>query len=880
MIKKVLSIFSILLLCTYIASCTTSGGGTTPDSNENDIKVMQINQLIQKLPTDIQIENEEQISQIIVLYDSLPISYRQQINGYDFVLESRVKIGALKVEVLINELPSIDNATLEDKTLIDDVNKAYNQLSDDAKALVSNYDKLTALNDLIEDLLAQIDARIQDVINAIDLFANKDLTLDDEASIINARNLYDALTQDQQPLVINYEKLVSAETKIVELKQIQSYIEQASVVVNLINNLPSESNLVITDKDTLESARQSYDNLSIEVQAYVTNISVLVSLEERMNVLEAAYSTAQEVIALINELPSVDSITLSDENKVEAARAKYNELSILAKTYVTNNSILTELEATLEQLQKAYDEANVVVNLINSLPSVDSIDLSYTDQVEATRTKYNELSTLAKTYVTNYDTLVSLEEKLEELDKNESENILDTISDVATSSTRETLILENDDATFTWSSSNKNLYVIDGDEAYINMAYQKHQSQKVTISVKITYKAGGSTTKSKIVTVNPIVFEDMPATPVATYFQSSATSSYKNYSTRYKTENTLFSTKAKDVLDIVYYAFAVPSANGTLSISYSSTYLKEVVAIRESSVRVVLSINGVSAETYTALDTIVSNATLLDTFVKNTMDLVDANYLDGVDLDWESSSGHIVNATKMNKLAQAFRTEMNNRQEANGTPYLLTAAIPATSWGAGTDRFNFKTLNDILDYVNMMSYDANKTNITSHVAPLYVSKSYSSYGFGAHYGTTLFTGYGLSKSKILIGAAGYGKVYSVTGTVNESSTCPGLGINGTLTKIDGVSGTHTSGTIFGHGIEILLKNSNYVKYTEYNSSNQIVGSYLYSKTDKIFVTYDSEEVLLAKYNYAKASTGMGIMCWAYTEDTADIYINVIYDDIY
>jgi hypothetical protein len=32
-----------------------------------------------------------------------------------------------------------------------------------------------------------------------------------------------------------------------------------------------------------------------------------------------------------------------------------------------------------------------------------------------------------------------------------------------------------------------------------------------------------------------------------------------------------------------------------------------------------------------------------------------------------------------------------------------------------------------------------------------------------------------------------------------------------------------------------------------------------------------------KYKYALSNEGMGIMCWAYTEDTADTYVNSIYD---
>ena len=36
-------------------------------------------------------------------------------------------------------------------------------------------------------------------------------------------------------------------------------------------------------------------------------------------------------------------------------------------------------------------------------------------------------------------------------------------------------------------------------------------------------------------------------------------------------------------------------------------------------------------------------------------------------------------------------------------------------------------------------------------------------------------------------------------------------------------------------------------------------------------------IIQIKDNYAVENKGMGIMCWAYTEDTADSYINSIYD---
>jgi GH18 family chitinase len=162
---------------------------------------------------------------------------------------------------------------------------------------------------------------------------------------------------------------------------------------------------------------------------------------------------------------------------------------------------------------------------------------------------------------------------------------------------------------------------------------------------------------------------------------------------------------------------------------------------------------------------------------------------------------------------------------------------------------------------------------------MYKSSNDGGYGFGVDYGVTLFVNAGLSRNKIIVGSAGYGKAYKVTGTVNQSSKYPGLGVRGTLTQISGLTGSYSSGTLFGNAIDTLIAGGKYVKYIEYNSSGKIVSSFLYSETDKIFVTYESEEVITAKYEFIKNYNGMGIMSWAYTEDTADRYINSIYEAI-
>ncbi len=762
MIKKFLGIFSIIILFSILIAC---GNKNTEDKSDiNDIKVNEINELIEKLPENIDINIETDIYKIIYLYDSLPNIYKDKVNSYQKVLEAKELINKLKEEQILKDL--------------------------------------------------------------------------------------------------------------------------ANIIINKINGLPSIDSIKLSDKEEVLNVKSEYDKLEINVKQLVTNYGVLESLIEQLNKLQEELDQeeyykqlANEVVILISNLPSVDNISLTDKQTIINVRNAYNDLAVEAKVYVSNLNKLEIVESKLNELEQAFSDAKIFNDLINTLPDVSNLKITNKTDVVNARNIYNNLSELAKTYVTNLEKLIALEERLIELQNEEESSILDCISDVATSTTVDTLILENDKATFTWSSSNKNLYVINGNEARVNIAYQKHQFQKVIVYVKINYQNGTSKTLSKEITVSPVLFNDLPSTPVATYFASESYSSYKTYSTRYQTEKTTFSIKAKNVLDIVYYAFAIPRSDGTIYIENMTTF-NEVIKIRESGIRVVLSIKGVNKETFDAFNTITKDDNLINTFVTNIMDLIDKNYLDGVDLDWESvSESQKVNAAQMNKLVKALRAEMNKRQEENGSNYLLTAAIPGTSWGAGSDRFDFTTLNNYLDYVNMMSYDSNKEYITSHLAPLYKSSNDNGYGFGVDYATNLFASKGLSKSKIIIGAAGYGKLYKITGTINASATYPALGISGELTSVSGIAGSFDSGTLYGNAVVTLMNNSNYKKYTEYNSSGKIVGTYLYSQVDQIFVTYEGSETVLAKYNYAKSYTGMGIMCWAYTEDTSDTYVNTIYDAI-
>ena len=74
--------------------------------------------------------------------------------------------------------------------------------------------------------------------------------------------------------------------------------------------------------------------------------------------------------------------------------------------------------------------------------------------------------------------------------------------------------------------------------------------------------------------------------------------------------------------------------------------------------------------------------------------LINFNHFDVLDIDWETVSDSVrVVASNLNLLVEELREEMTKRQAENGTPYFLSCAVPANSWGTVSSRFDFVTLD-------------------------------------------------------------------------------------------------------------------------------------------------------------------------------------------
>ena len=811
-------------------------------------------------------------------------NYQDLLDMLEEIKTEENKLKAKPVIDYIDALPNVEDLVYDDRNKVAQARLRYNALNVNVRSYVTNLDKLISLENRIKELKT-----IQEYIElaeGIDNEINNLPTLDkldvkDNEQLILVRSHYDNSKDEVKAYVTKLDVLVSLENKMVEL----------------INNHEYNVRFYLNG-GSLEGA-------SSVIEQDVTSFTI--------NYYSTGFFTYYE-----NEIFLYKTSLMGSSDSFLYAYKVGLSYNNVTKTYtvdgfVNNGTALTEEKRTSEYyLLVSEQNSNGMANL-NSIKLGDNIYFNkqlpngnqanvdikvnvkrYDENADFAVIKYKGVNTLPIPIKAGYDFMGWYKESLYLNEVKEvsdetilyakwlvnhsditADTILNCVSDVVESDTLDMLILEDDDASYEWSSSNPNLYQINGNEGKTSKIYQTHKKQNVTISCKIKYKNGSTVTKQKNIIINPVKYAPFTDTPISTYFAVGAAYAYKKYNQRYLKDGTMFSETTKEVLEILNYSFAVPTANGGLNLS-SPSYLEETKLLKEHDVRQVMVINGVGSDTSKYFYDITKDENLLKTFINNIMNMVEQYNFDGVDLDWEYvSSSYPVVASQVNALVKGLREEMDNRQDEGGSSYLLTAAIPSSSWGLSTSRWDFPTLNKYLDYINIMSYDLNNSSKATHVSALYSSANDGGYGFGGVYGINNITALGFDRNKLIIGCAGYGKAYNVTGTANNPNY-PALGASASLTQVSGIDGSFASGTLYGNAIEEIVKRGGYIEYNERDSKGNFVASYLYNPTTKIFITYDSTLAVKEKYKYAKSMNGVGLMCWAYTEDTSDHYLDAIY----
>ena len=245
-------------------------------------------------------------------------------------------------------IDAIGEVTLESGDAIDAARTAYDKLPEAKKALVDNYEKLTAAEEAYTALVDAAAAKaVDDLIDAIG-----EVTLESGDAIKAARAAYDALTDTQKELVKNYEKLTAAEEAYTALVDAAA----AKAVDDLIDAI---GEVTADSGDAIKAARAAYDALTDTQKELVKNYEKLLAAEELYEELTAsAAAIAQKAAEEAKQAQEeAEAAQKAAEEAVEAAKAAQEAAEAAAAKAAEDNTAAEEARKAAEAAQAAAEAA-------------------------------------------------------------------------------------------------------------------------------------------------------------------------------------------------------------------------------------------------------------------------------------------------------------------------------------------------------------------------------------------------------------------------------------------------------------------------------------------------------------------------------------------
>lgn len=455
---------------------------------ENQRAVDKVKELINQLPKTIEITDKPAIEAARFAYNELTKEQQSNVTNYTVLESAEEKLKIVEAEnsqpelgasvkavtQLIDNLPGMNQITLEHGALIKATVKAFNALSVEDQKKVPNAFQLTIVKAMYEELeLQENQNKAHALIKTISSLPTVSLVdLTNESDVLQAKVAYDQLTAEQKKLVTNYTVLSQLEAQLESLKKAAlavktaisefptasqiteehratiektrimyaalsasqkklvtnySLLEQAELtlvanqaelvkkLVQSINEWPAV--ITLANEQAIIAARKTYDSLAFTEQKAIVNYATLQSAEAQLAALLNADKTAAFVVeTMINDLPII--VTLNDEAMIEAARKAYQSLSASQKLFISNIAILTKAEQQFAALiDDNRKEARKVMDKIERLPTKANLKLSDKKALQDAREQYNTLKTIQKKYVDNYAQLLALEKQLILLEK-------------------------------------------------------------------------------------------------------------------------------------------------------------------------------------------------------------------------------------------------------------------------------------------------------------------------------------------------------------------------------------------------------------------------------------------------------------------------------
>ena len=349
--------------------------------------------LIDQIGT-VTLDSREAIEAARNAYDALTEEQQSYVTNYSVLTAAEAELKALEEQAAdqaaadavteqINSLPAADALTLEDKAAVEAAREAYEALTGNQKALVTEetVQKLANLEAKIAELTDDAEAAAEVEQEIVSLPSAEELTLEDAPAVKTANAHYEALTDEQKSLISAdiVEKLQKAVEQMAILEEQAADQAAADAVTEQINSLPAADTLTLADKAAVEAAREAYEALTDAQKQYVTEetMAVLEKCENRIQELESAENpdgpdvtptpTPDEEVTLTyqNYPISVTGKGLSGwELRLEALTAFDSDVKLMQKEITSKEALIRLYSAALyKDGQEVQPEGEITLNI-------------------------------------------------------------------------------------------------------------------------------------------------------------------------------------------------------------------------------------------------------------------------------------------------------------------------------------------------------------------------------------------------------------------------------------------------------------------------------------------------------------------------------------
>lgn len=305
--------------------------------------------------------------------------------------------------------------------------------------------------------------------------------------------------------------------------------------------------------------------------------------------------------------------------------------------------------------------------------------------------------------------------------------------------------------------------------------------------------------------------------------------------------------------------------------------LKALVAMRETypKLKVMIACGGWGADGFS--DAAASSETQ-EKFIKSVIDFNKEYQLDGLDMDWEYPGIPAAGTKARPEDRENFTVLMKGLREGlNTLERDQTLTFASAGWEPYYDNVDLSQVLKYVDYMNVMTYDQNGggSKFTGHhtalgrvtledvkemptdslIAAIEEQMEESDTTFEPQSAERIIEfclKSGVPASKLVVGAAFYGRAWKGVGDLNNGLYQP----NG---------GPHTGGIGYKDLRPDYEQNPKYKKYWDEKAK----APYLFSKQDSIFITYDDTTSVRLKTEFVKAQQLGGIMFWQLGHDVKE-----------